>query len=286
MWTQSKPQHLGDSPRGRLVILMFVAMVVVGAALLLDTLAQQLLGGHAVSSGDATPPPEVADPAPAPAEPPDTPTTLTHSTLQPLAVTNGLAPVITRVETTDPVVFLTIDDGYTRPPEGLDAFRSLGMPASLFLIDAPIESEPWYFAAMPGTLVESHTRHHRTLTGLPEDEQRAEICGNAELIERTYGRRPVLFRPPGGAYDEATQRAAAACGMRAVVLWEENVNWDVVGFRSVQELRPGDIILMHFRPQFVQELNVIKERVEEAGLRFALLEDYLAPDTIPPNLDR
>ena len=35
------------------------------------------------------------------------------------------APVLTRVETTDPVVFLTIDDGVTRSPEALAEFQRL-----------------------------------------------------------------------------------------------------------------------------------------------------------------
>jgi hypothetical protein len=37
---------------------------------------------------------------------------------------------------------------------------------------------------------------------------------------------------------------------------------------------------MHFRPSFVQELEAVKEHVHVAGLRFALLEDYLAPATV------
>lgn len=208
------------------------------------------------------------------------------ATIRPLLQEPGLAPVITRVETNDPVVFLTIDDGLTRDPAGLAEFRKLGMPASLFLINEPIHEDPEFFRAMPGTLVEAHTQTHTNLTTLSEEAQRQEICGNADLIERTYARRPVLFRPPGGSYNEATRRAAAACGMRAVVLWQENVNWDVVGFREVPHFRPGDIILMHFRPQLIQELNVIKRRVTEAGLRFALLEDYLAPKTVPATLTR
>jgi hypothetical protein len=65
-------------------------------------------------------------------------------------------------------------------------------------------------------------------------------------------------------------------------LWQEHVNGGVVGFREVLHFRPGDIILMHFRPSFVQELHVIRDRVQEAGLHFALLEDYLVPDTVPP----
>lgn len=192
------------------------------------------------------------------------------------------APVISRVETNDPVVFLTMDDGLTRLPEGLRAFREMGVPASLFLVDGPIEADPEYFRSMPGTLVESHTQSHASLPGLSQQRQQEEICGNANLIERTYGRRPVLFRPPGGSYDEATRRAAAACGMRAVVTWEENVNYDVVEFRHVPYFRPGDIILMRFRPQIVQELHVVKQRVEAAGLRFAYWRTTSPRRRFPP----
>jgi len=199
----------------------------------------------------------------------------------PLPAAPAVAPVITRVETTDPVVFLTIDDGVTRSDEARRAFADLGIPASLFLVDGPVEQAGAWFAGLPGTLVESHSRTHPDMRTLSETAQRDQICGNADLIEATYGRRPVLFRPPYGGYDAATQRAAAACGMRALVLWQETVNGDVVGFREVPQFRPGDIILMHFRPTFVQELQVIRDRVEDAGLRFALLEDYLAPDTVP-----
>lgn len=194
----------------------------------------------------------------------------------------GAAPVITRVDTTDPVVFLTIDDGHTRTPQAAAAFRQLGIPATLFLVDGPVEADAEWFAGLPGAVVESHSRTHPDMTTLSEEAQRDEICGNAALIEQAYGRRPVLFRPPYGEYDESTSRAAAACGMRAVVLWQQTVNGDAVDFREVPQFRPGDIVLMHFRPSFVQELQVVKERVQAAGLRFALLEDYLAPATVTP----
>lgn len=192
----------------------------------------------------------------------------------------GAAPVITRVETTDPVVFLTIDDGHTRTPEAAAALDQLGIPATLFLVDGPVEADAGWFAGLPGAVVESHTRTHPDMTTLSGAAQRDEICGNAASIEQAFGRRPVLFRPPYGNYDESTTRAAAACGMRAVVLWQQTVNGDAVDFREAPRFQPGDIVLMHFRPSFVQELEVVKEHVHAAGLRFALLEDYLAPATV------
>jgi iron complex transport system substrate-binding protein len=207
--------------------------------------------------------------------------------IEPLAAGPGVAPVITRIETDDPVVFLTIDDGTVRFPGAQAAFRELGIPATWFLIDEPITAEPEFFRPLLGTsVVESHSRSHPDMRGLTEARQRREICANADSAAQAFGRRPVLFRPPYGLYNADTQRAAAACGMRAVVLWEQNVNHDMVGFRRRPGFRPGDIILMHLRPQFVQELHVIRQRVEAAGLRFALLEDYLAPDTVPPGVQR
>jgi peptidoglycan/xylan/chitin deacetylase (PgdA/CDA1 family) len=210
-----------------------------------------------------------------------TTTTRPPSTIHPLPSTPGLAPVVTRVPTTDPVVFLTIDDGNTRAPQLIESLAELGVPTSLFLNDRPIEQGAEFFRSLPGAVVEAHTQTHADLRGLPEDRQRAEICRNADTAQRAFGRRPRLFRPPYGNYDEATRRAAAACGMAAVVLWEETVNGSTMSFRELRELRPGDIVLMHFRPQLIAELPVVVERVEAMSLRVALLEDYLIPEVTP-----
>lgn len=205
----------------------------------------------------------------------------TPMTIRPLPPVAGRVPVITRVDTTDPVVFLTIDDGHARSDSALTAFEEAGVPATLFLLNGPIAANADFFLGMSATLVESHTTTHPDLRTLSEEGQRAEICDNADAIENAFGRRPVLFRPPFGAYDEATRRSAAACGMRAMVLWEQTVSGDVIGFRHQRRFRAGDIILMHLGPTFVEELRLITERVAQAGLRFALLEDYLVPESVP-----
>jgi peptidoglycan/xylan/chitin deacetylase (PgdA/CDA1 family) len=201
------------------------------------------------------------------------------ATIRPLMVMTapGQAPVITRVETTDPVVFVTIDDGFTRAPEVATVLDELDMPATLFLVDRPVLDGAAFFRSLPDAVVEAHTSTHTDLRTLPEDAQRAEICGNADTVARTLGRRPVLFRPPYGNYNVATQRAAASCGMAAVVLWEESIQHGQMRFRSVREIRRGDIILLHFRPELPDDLRALAQQVEDAGLRVAQLEDYLAP---------
>jgi peptidoglycan/xylan/chitin deacetylase (PgdA/CDA1 family) len=252
-----------DTERARLARLTLVSVVMVGAAMIVDTVRS---GVSERSEAEAS----------------KTTTTMSPPmTIAPLSANPGMAPVITRVETTDPVVFLTIDDGWTREPEALAAFEEAGVPATLFVLDAPIIEDAEFFRSMPDTLVEGHTQTHVDLTTVSYEQQRAEICGNADTIERTFGRRPVLFRPPYGEHNEATLRAAADCGMDAVVLWEQSLNGDVVSYRSETRFRPGDIILMHFRPDFVDELHTAMRHAEGAGLEFALLEDYIVPESVP-----
>lgn len=212
------------------------------------------------------------------------PTTTTlppPATVRPLPTTPGVAPVVTRVATTDPVVFLTIDDGHTRTAVVAEALRELGAPASLFLVDGPVTHGAGFFRQLDATVVQGHTQTHPDLRTLPEDRQRNEICRNAQLIEEVFGQRPVLFRPPFGSYDAATQRAAADCGMRAIVLWEVAADGGELSFRQTPQLRPGDIVLLHFRPELRQDLRALAQRVEDAGLRFARLEDYLVPEAVP-----
>lgn len=215
------------------------------------------------------------------AEAATTTTTTPPVTLVPLSSQPGVVPVITRVETTDPVVFLTIDDGWTRQPEAQAALEEADIPASLFLVDPPVEQDAEYFRSIPGTLVEGHTQTHVDLRTVSAEEQRAEICGNADTIENAFGRRPVLFRPPYGEYNDATVQAAAECGMKAIVLWEQSLNGSDVSYRSEPRFRRGDIILTHFRENFVEELRTVIRHVEAAGLEFALLEDYIVPEDAP-----
>ena len=253
--------------RARLSKLVRAAIILVAASLIIDAVGGRMSEGPAASEASETS---------------GTSTTVRPPvTLVPLPSTPGAAPVITRVETTDPVVFLTIDDGHTRNPEVRAALEELGVPVSLFLVDGPVQADAEFFRRLPDTLVESHSRTHPDLRTLSEEGQRAEICGNADLLARAFGRPPVLFRPPYGVYNEATTRAAAHCGMKAIVLWEVSVNGADVGYRTVPQLQRGDILLMHFRQSFVTELRALADRADEAGLRFALLEDYLVPDSVP-----
>lgn len=194
-------------------------------------------------------------------------------------IANGLAPVVYKLPTEQKVVFLGIDDGAFKDQTVVDIMTENNIKASLFLSQNTISNNPDFFKKLVdlGSVVENHTIRHGTKMSTDEtyDQQKAEICGMSDYVELHYGRRPTLFRPPGGAYSDSLRQAAADCGMKAVVTWVAKANGGSMQYQIGDKLRPGDIVLMHFRPEFAQDMKAFVDAMNTSGLHTALLEDAL-----------
>jgi peptidoglycan/xylan/chitin deacetylase (PgdA/CDA1 family) len=189
----------------------------------------------------------------------------------------GLPPVVKRVPTSDKVVFLTYDDGAEKDPRFVDLVRELRLPVSMFLTDGVVGPGYGHFARLQsvGASIQNHTLDHPALRGLPYPGQRAEICGQQEKVRSRFGIRPRLFRPPYGTYDRTTLRAAADCGLSAVVLWSVAVEGGVLE----RGLRPGDIVSVASGeatgPTLTERTAVVLREIQRRGLTVGRLEDYL-----------
>ncbi|MHB9859675.1 polysaccharide deacetylase family protein [Streptomyces sp. YIM S03343] len=196
----------------------------------------------------------------------------------------NLPPVFTTVPTRDKVVFLTIDDGNEKDPEFLRMMKDLHIPYTAFLSNFLIKDDYAYFRRMRslGITLDNHTLHHPDLRGMSYDEQKQEICGMQDVMEKQFGKRPAVLRPPYGSYDRNTLRAAKSCGIRYAPIWDEEVFVDHWEYREAdQHLHPGDIVLTHFRgrtewkgtmPDMVRRFLA---KVTAEGYAVARLEDYL-----------
>ncbi len=193
--------------------------------------------------------------------------------------TNGLAPVIYTLPTAQNVVFLGIDDGAFKDQSVVDIMAKNNIKASLFLSQKTISNNPDFFKQLvsQGSVVENHTISHDTnmVNTQNYDQQKAEICGMSDYVESNYGRRPTLFRPPGGAYSETMQKAVADCGMKAIVTWVAKSNGGSMQYQIGAKLRPGDIVLMHFRPEFASDMQAFVDAMNASGLHTALLENAI-----------
>ncbi|MFB7501174.1 polysaccharide deacetylase family protein [Streptomyces sp. NPDC056161] len=194
----------------------------------------------------------------------------------------SLPPVVDHVATSDKVVFLTYDDGAERDPRFVDMVRELRLPVSFFLTDSVVGPGYGHFARLRsvGAGIENHTLDHPAMRGLPYAGQRAEICGQQNKLKSRFGIRPRLFRPPYGSYDTTTLRAAADCGVAAVVLWRAAMNGDTLDYtRGERRLRPGDIIQVgpdeSTGPALRERTTRLLRRIQSEGLTVGRLGDYL-----------
>jgi peptidoglycan/xylan/chitin deacetylase (PgdA/CDA1 family) len=190
----------------------------------------------------------------------------------------NLAPLISRVSTTDPVVFFTIDDGLVRDPAVIDFIRAHQIPVTLFPLPDLVHQDPAYFQSLHalGASIQDHTQHHPDLSRLGPAAQQQEICGPLDDYQALFDQRPWLLRTPGGRANASTSLAARACGMRAVIHWRATMNDGVLRTQG-GPLQAGDIILMHFRTDLRQNLEVALNAAVAQGLHPAALESYLPP---------
>ncbi|MFC5781128.1 MULTISPECIES: polysaccharide deacetylase family protein [Streptomyces] len=196
----------------------------------------------------------------------------------------NLPPVFTTVPTKDKVVFLTIDDGSEKDPAFLKMMSDLKIPYTAFLSNYLVKDDYGYFGKMQsrGVTLNNHTLTHPYLPGLSYAGQKREICGMQNIMQKQYGERPVLFRPPYGNYNRDTLRAAKSCGIKYAPIWNEEVYVDHVEWREEdRDLHPGDIILTHFRGRgewkgtMPDMVRLLMKYVTDKGYAVARLEDYL-----------
>ncbi|MFC9325377.1 polysaccharide deacetylase family protein [Kitasatospora sp. NPDC057015] len=215
---------------------------------------------------------------PAPAPPADKPLKLTAT---------GAVPVFSEVPTTDKVVFVTLDDGAEKDPKFVEMLTDLRVPVSMFLTRDIVKNDYGYFKPLQalGNHIHNHTVDHPAMSTKPPEAQKAEVCEAQAALTQQYGTAPLLFRPPygDGAHTPALNTAVQQCGPRAIVLWRESMQIHDMQYQAAdKKLKPGDIILAHFRgpkdlkgETMTQMFGELLSRIQEQGFAVARLEDYV-----------
>ena len=210
-------------------------------------------------------------------------------------LTDGTAQVITSGPSGCKAVALTFDMCPVREGGGYDAplidlLIERRIPATFFLSGrwiATHEAEVKGLLAVPFFEIGTHGQVHAHLPRLDVDRQWAEILGPVVLLEKRFGYRGTLFRPPYGEYDDTTVETARALGLRFIL-------WNVVSgdpdphlsqARMLDELsatvRQGSIIVFHANGKGRHTRVVVDELLREL-----LPRKGLRPVTVTELLDR
>ncbi|MFZ3499523.1 polysaccharide deacetylase family protein [Streptomyces sp. 5.8] len=190
----------------------------------------------------------------------------------------GLPPVVSRVPTSEKVVFITIDDGWAHDPAVAQTLVEQRVPASLFLLPGAFSYDAQYFTRLVAqgraVNVENHTVNHADLTTLDAAGKDAEVCGAGEQVAAAFGREPKLLRPPYGTVNDDVRLAAKACGVKALITWTHDfTTWSETP--ATPQLNAGDIVLLHFTPTLAADLKRALDAAKAAGLKPAALMPHL-----------
>lgn len=175
------------------------------------------------------------------------------------------------------MILFTFDDGPSRAttPRVLDVLDRLGIKALFFLSTQSFgNGNPWEREhaeivreiVRRGHLVGNHTETHRQLPLLRNTEIGAELDLSERKLSEAIGRRPHLFRPPGGALSARVEEILATRGYTTVL-------WTLYG---------GDAEVDSSRQVVDTFFRVLARRERETGDKGGIL---LLHDTKPHTLD-
>ena len=197
--------------------------------------------------------------------------------------------VYRRVNTEEKIVAITFDDGphprYTA--KILDILAEYDAKATFFVIGKNLElyGDLTRRAAEEGHEIGNHTYTHSSLLPLDRASLEREICEGEGLREDCIGRRPTVFRPPGGMSSPLVERVVEENGNK-IILW--NIDTRDWSGRSDEEIIecvmrdtvPGSIILFHdYAVQSSATVDALKEilpRLSAAGYRFVTVTELLS----------
>ena len=199
--------------------------------------------------------------------------------------------LVSRVDTSEPVVALTFDDGPV--PDRVDpilrALREANVRATFFVIGEALAESPesGRRLAAAGHQLANHSYTHQRMVFRSSDFYAREIEDTDAQIRAAGFQGPIVFRPPYGKkllglplYLARTERTS--------VTWDVEMDpaADVTGTAeemvttALTNARPGSIILLHpwydRRGEAVRAIGPIVAGLRERGYRFVTVSELLA----------
>jgi peptidoglycan/xylan/chitin deacetylase (PgdA/CDA1 family) len=200
---------------------------------------------------------------------------------------------------TRPVVALTFDDGAGSAACAalVSILEETHTPATFFPNAVYVKLSPrlWRHISALGFPIGNHTTSHPLMTRLPYRRQLAQIASDRLIVERIIGRRTIpVFRPPYGAFNGTTVRAATAAGYAYVLNWDATFAdsshrrggspWPITSYiRAATRGTDGSVILGHCGNRIdVAALRAVIASYRGRGFSFVTVPQLLGlPGAVP-----
>lgn len=196
--------------------------------------------------------------------------------------------LVTRVETREPLVALTFDDGPTQGQTEaiLGILAGRGVRATFFLTGREIEAHPAEAAALvaAGHQIGNHSYSHERMVLIRPSLAERELARTDAAIRNAGYDGPLHFRPPYGKRLFVLPWVLAEQD-RLTILWDlepdsdPNAGPERIARAAIEGARPGSIILLHAmypsRAATRTALPLIIDGLRARGFRLVTLDALL-----------
>lgn len=152
------------------------------------------------------------------------------------------------------LVAVTIDDGPSLKYvlRAMEAAERHGCKVTFFVTGRWLAQDPQIARRIceRGHQIGNHTWDHVALANCPPAKIRDQLKRVNDLIVKSGGKRPTVFRPPYGSHNATVDKIAAELGMK-VTMWDiDPRDWaGGPGQKTLStifsQLKPGRLILIH-----------------------------------------
>ncbi|MGI6192180.1 MAG: polysaccharide deacetylase family protein [Christensenellales bacterium] len=190
------------------------------------------------------------------------------------------------VSRTDSAIALTIDAawGADKTPEILTILKEKGVKATFFLVGRWVREFPEQTKAIveAGHLIGSHSDTHAHFCRLSNEQIEKEIRATEDALVSAGAKKPTLFRPPFGEYDDRVVQKLRDLGYQVIQWTIDTLDWKS-GRTAGQVLEvvyrkaaPGAIILCHNNADTIVEyLPSLIDELQSRGYEFVTVEELI-----------
>ncbi|WP_018250172.1 polysaccharide deacetylase family protein [Orenia marismortui] len=204
---------------------------------------------------------------------------------QAIRVSNNKLVPIYKVDTSEKKVAITLDGmwGSKNTSELLKIFRENNVNITFFFGGNWLEEYPHLVKeiAANGHEVGNHSYTHPHMASLNREQIEVELNKTGELIKDLTGKKPFLFRPPFGEYNNLLIKTCEELGYYPIQWSIDSHDWmdvstDYIVKRVLDNIEAGSIILMHNNGQNTpQALRKILPELKRRGYKVVPLSKLI-----------
>ena len=192
------------------------------------------------------------------------------------------------VETAEKKIAISFDCawGVDHTDALLSAMEQNDVRCTFFAVEFWVKKYPQYAKKIveKGHELGTHSRTHSYMSKQSKEEITDELYTSSKAIEEVTGKKPTLFRPPYGDYDNDVIQTSLQAGLYPIQWDVDSLDWKnlsatEIALRIINGVKPGSIILCHNNGLHTSEaLPMIFSTLKNRGFTFVPIGELIYKD--------